>query len=85
VAAEELQLSFRALFRPPGKAVNAASILPGLLSGFGDVPRVLAEIAPRKLLVAAGLDEEPQGTPIAGSVRGRFTSEGRLFTSLLES
>jgi hypothetical protein len=55
VAAEGLPLSLLPLFEPEGRPVNAASILPGLLRDFGDVADILAEIAPRKVLAAAGV------------------------------
>lgn len=54
VAVEGLPLSFRPLFDAAGRPINAASILPGLLRDFGDVPEILDTIAPRKVLVAAG-------------------------------
>ena len=46
VAVEDLLFSFRTLFSTEGHAINAASILPGLLRDFGDVREVLAQIAP---------------------------------------
>jgi hypothetical protein len=60
VAAEAMSLSYLPLFDAAGQAINAASILPGLLKSFGDLPDVLAQIAPRKVLVAA-----PAGKPAA--------------------
>ncbi len=54
VACEEMVLSFRSLFSAEGFPINAASILPGLLQKFGDVADVLAQVAPRKVLVASG-------------------------------
>jgi cephalosporin-C deacetylase-like acetyl esterase len=59
VAAEELRLSFRSLFSAEGTAINAASILPGMLERFGDVGEVLRRIAPRKALIAPGPGERP--------------------------
>ena len=43
VAAEQMPLSFLPLFDAAGNAINAASILPGLLQSFGDIPQVLGE------------------------------------------
>ena len=43
------------LFDAFGRPTNAASILPGLLRDFGDVAEILTEIAPRKVLVSAGV------------------------------
>ena len=71
-------------FTARGTPINAASILPGLLERFGDVPDVLAEIAPRKILIAAGVDEGPRTSPSARTVRGRFTGDPRLFTDWLD-
>jgi dienelactone hydrolase len=84
VAAEELRLSFRALFQGPGKAINAASIVPGLLDRFGDVPDVLAEITPRKLLIAAGVDGGARPISAARTLGQRFTGDSRLLTSWLD-
>jgi cephalosporin-C deacetylase-like acetyl esterase len=53
VAIEDALLSLRPLFEPQGLAINAASILPGLLRDFGDIPDVLAALAPRGVLAAA--------------------------------
>jgi pimeloyl-ACP methyl ester carboxylesterase len=60
VALEGLPLSFRPLFDAVGRPINAASILPALLRDFGDMPEVLDTIAPRKVLVSAGIGELPR-------------------------
>jgi dienelactone hydrolase len=57
VAVEEMALSLQAFFDPAGKPISAASILPGMLSRFGDVAEVLTAIAPRKVLAAAATGE----------------------------
>jgi dienelactone hydrolase len=75
VAVEELVLSFRALFDPRGQAVNAASLLPGLLRDFGDVSEVLAAIAPRKVLVAAPRGGGKPGLPSLVFREKRLTEE----------
>jgi hypothetical protein len=54
VACEDILLCFRTLFTAEGHPFNAASILPGLLQRFGDVADVMARIAPRRVLIAAG-------------------------------
>jgi dienelactone hydrolase/pimeloyl-ACP methyl ester carboxylesterase len=59
VAVEDQLVRFESLFAAEGKPINAASILPGLLRDFGDMPDVLAAIAPRPVLLAA-----PVGTPV---------------------
>lgn len=71
VAAEGLPLSLRSLFDPVGRPKNAASILPGMLRDFGDVMTVLDEIAPRKVLIAAG-----QGKPGKRSASVTITEQG---------
>jgi len=55
VAVEEMLSSCLPLFEAAGRPINAASILPGMLDRYGDLGDVLAEIAPRKVLVAAGV------------------------------
>jgi cephalosporin-C deacetylase-like acetyl esterase len=59
VAAEGLPFSFLPLFDATGRPINAASIMPNLLRDFGDVPEVLAKIAPRRVLVAEGIGPRP--------------------------
>jgi dienelactone hydrolase/pimeloyl-ACP methyl ester carboxylesterase len=82
VATEELLLSFRPLFAPGGYPINAASLLPGLLERFGDVADVLAQIAPRRVLIAAGIGDSP-GIPSVQSAPGRFSREPRLLMDWL--
>jgi dienelactone hydrolase len=77
LACEELLLSFRPLFSERGFPINAASILPGLLEKFGDVADVLAQVAPRKVLLAAGLGEATIRLPGVPIVAERFTVEPR--------
>jgi cephalosporin-C deacetylase-like acetyl esterase len=56
VATENMRVSYWPLFEPAGHPINAASVLPRMLRDFGDLPEVLRQIAPRKVLVA-----NPQG------------------------
>src|SRR5947209_7442205 len=63
VAVEGLPLSFLPFFEAAGRPINAASILPGLLRDFGDVPDILAEVAPRRVLVSAGVGKLPRRLP----------------------
>jgi cephalosporin-C deacetylase-like acetyl esterase len=83
VAAEELWLSFRPLFAAEGRPINAASILPGLLRNFGDMTDVLAAVAPRKVLVAAGIGEAARALPSVQTEKGKFTTEVRSLTDWL--
>jgi cephalosporin-C deacetylase-like acetyl esterase len=58
VAVEDAMLSMHPQFDAGGTAINAASILPGMLRDYGDIPDVLAELAPREVLAAI-----PRGAP----------------------
>ena len=61
-------------------AINAASILPGLLRDFGNVVDVLDQIAPRRVLVAAGVYEmarSPRSVQLTGE---KFTKAPRVLT-----
>jgi cephalosporin-C deacetylase-like acetyl esterase len=80
VAAEEMWLSFLPLFAAEGRPINAASILPSLLRNFGDVTDVLAAVAPRKVLVAAGIGATARDLPSVQVVKGRFTSDVKVLT-----
>jgi hypothetical protein len=73
-----LLLSLRSLFSAEGQAINAARILPGLLRDFGDVRDVIAEIAPRKILIAAGIGKAPDGLSFVHSEPGRFSGDARI-------
>jgi hypothetical protein len=68
VAAEELLLSYLPLFSAEGFPLNAASVLPGLLRDFGDIPDVLRQISPRRILIAAGVGPFPQQPPISAVI-----------------
>jgi len=75
VATQEMLLSFLPLFAAEGRAFNAASILAGLLEHYGDIVEVLAQIAPRRLLLSAGIDELPRSLPSATIIKDRFTTD----------
>ena len=79
VATEDMLLSFRSIFDTAGSPVNAASILPGLLQRIGDIPQVLAEIAPRRILIAAGVGEF-RNNPAVRVVPGRFSQDPQILT-----
>jgi dienelactone hydrolase len=84
VALEQMPLTYRWYFDPVGRPVNAASILPLLLRDFGDVDQVLATIAPRKMLSAAGLGSPPQTLPTLQLAEGLFTEDPLLLTDWLK-
>jgi len=78
VATEEMLQSYLPLFAAEGYPINAASILPGLIRDFGDLPDVLAVIGPRRVLVAAGIGGEAPRLPFVRVAEGRFTRDPRL-------
>jgi cephalosporin-C deacetylase-like acetyl esterase len=80
IATEEMLLSYLPLFAAEGHPINAASILPGMLRDFGDVVDVLAAIAPRRMLLAAGVGELPRRIPTARVVEKHFSRDPRLLT-----
>jgi pimeloyl-ACP methyl ester carboxylesterase len=59
VAVEGMPASYWPLFDPEGTAFNAASILPRLLRDFGDLPAVVAAVAPRKVLTDKRFAADP--------------------------
>ena len=84
VAVEDLLPSFRSLFSPEGRPINAASIVPGLLQQFGDVDDVLAQIGPRKVLVAGALRGEHAGARGVSVVENRFSQDANVLLEWLE-
>jgi pimeloyl-ACP methyl ester carboxylesterase len=78
VATEEMLKSFLPLLGADGYPINAASILPGLLRDFGDIPDVLTQIAPRRVLVAAGLGENAFRSPSVQVTERQFTKDPSL-------
>lgn len=57
VACEEMPITFRPLFSADGLPFNAASIVPGLLQRFGDIPEIISALSPGKVLVASAIGE----------------------------
>ena len=83
VAVEEMPPSFLPLFAARGQAINAASVLPGMLRDFGDIADVLAAIAPRKVLVT-GTREKWESRPPSVQVREEcFTKKAELLLDWL--
>jgi dienelactone hydrolase len=78
VAIEDAMLSLLPLFEADGKAINAASILPGLLREFGDIPDILAEIAPRKILACASQGSLDRRLPSVQLAEGSFTEHPKI-------
>ncbi len=84
VAVEQMPLSYRWFFDTAGRPINAASILPSLLSDYGDLDRVISAIAPRKMLSAAGLGQPAQRLPTLQRIDGLFTEHPALLTEWLD-
>lgn len=82
LAVEDLRLSYRGLFAADAMPINAASIVPGLLAHVGDLPEVLAKIAPRKVLISAAA-QAPAEQLSAEFVADRFTARPRLLLDWL--
>ena len=85
VACEQLLLSFRPLFAERGFPINAASILPGLLQHFGDVPDILAQIAPRKVLAAAGIGDLPRRLTHVQAISRLFSTDPQFLADWMPS
>jgi dienelactone hydrolase len=84
VAMEEMPLTFRWYFDSSGRPINAASILPSMLRDYGDIEQILAAIAPRRMLSAAGLGQTSQRLPGLQQVDGRFSEKPALLTDWLK-
>ena len=84
VALEDAALSYLPLFEPAGTAINAASILPRLLRDFGDLPEVLAALAPRPVLAAACVLPAEPALPGVRAVRGRFSQQPETLAAWLK-
>jgi cephalosporin-C deacetylase-like acetyl esterase len=84
VAVEQMPLTYRWYFDPAGRPINAASILPSLLRDYGDIDTVLAAIAPRRMLSAAGLGAMKRRFPALEQSEGRFTENPALLTDWLK-
>jgi dienelactone hydrolase len=84
LALEEMLLSFRATFTEKANAINAASILPGLLQSFPDIADVLTALSRRKVLIAAGVGGEAANfSPNVRVVDRKFSQEPRLLSDWL--
>ncbi len=85
VAMEHMPLTYRWYFDPVGRPINAASILPSMLRDYGDIDQVLAAIAPRKMLSAAGLGNPTRRLPTLQQVKGLLTENPLFLTDWLKS
>jgi dienelactone hydrolase len=85
VATEQMLLSYLPLFTAEGQTINAASILPGMLQKFGDIPEVLAQIAPRKVLISSGVGELSRELPSVAINSQRFSADPRKLTDWLSN
>ena len=51
-----------------------------LLQRYGDIAQVMAEIAPRRILIAAGIGGELRDNPAVSAVPGRFSQNPQILT-----
>lgn len=84
VAMEQMPLTYRWYFDPVGRPINAASVLPSLLRDHGDLDQVLSEIAPRKMLSAAGKGKTDRRLPSLHQVEGLISENPSLLTDWLK-
>src|SRR5262249_21308410 len=85
VALQEMPLTYRLFFDSAGRPINAASVVPNLLRDFGDIGDALADIAPRKVLVAAGLGKTAtRPATVEFRERGFTEATGVLIDFLLD-
>lgn len=85
IAVEEMLLSFRPLFAAEGRPINAASILPRLLSHFGDVADVLAENPRLKVLIAAGQEKLSRDLQTVTAIDERYTKNPKRLADWLNT
>jgi dienelactone hydrolase len=84
VAVEDMLLSYLPLFEPDAPPINAASIVPNMLRDFGDIPDVLAAIAPRKVLAAGCRGKLPKPLASVQMSEKAFSSEPDQFVKWLQ-
>lgn len=84
LALEQMPLTYRWYFDPAGRAINAASILPNMLRDYGDIDQVLAAIAPRKTLSAAGIGKTSLRLPTLEQTPTPFTANPTVLTNWLK-
>src|SRR5262249_16082307 len=84
VAVEQMPLTYRWYFDPVGRPMNAAGVLPSLLRDYGDIEQVLAAVAPRRMLSAAGLGAPGRRLPTLQRAEGLFTENPALLADWLK-
>jgi hypothetical protein len=84
MAMEQMPLTYRWYFDPVGRPINAASIVPCMLRDYGDIDQVLAAIAPRKMLSAAGLGKPARRLPTLRQIKGLFSENSVVLTDWLK-
>ncbi|MDX1948670.1 MAG: acetylxylan esterase [Pirellulaceae bacterium] len=78
LASEQLLVSLRSLFDPATPPLCAASIVPGLLSRVGDIAEVAGRIAPRPVLMAAGIGTTKFGEHVRQAAEPFSSQPGEL-------
>lgn len=84
VATENLLRSYTTAFFTEGFATNASIIVPRLLSDFGDVHDVLSAIAPRRVLIAAGVGDATAPLSSVQVTDERFTTRAQVLHDWLK-
>jgi hypothetical protein len=79
-----MPLTYRRCFNSVGRPINAASVLPNLLRDYGDLDQVLADIAPRKMLIAAGLGDFSRNVPTLKRADQLLTENPAVLTDWLK-
>jgi pimeloyl-ACP methyl ester carboxylesterase len=83
IALEEMRCSYWPPFDEAGVPINAASLLPGLLRDFGDLPDVLAEVAPRPILLAAPVNAPEALLKSVRKSDARFSADPKVLLDWL--
>lgn len=83
LALEGTLLSYWSLFRPDAAPLNAASLLPGMLRDYGDLPEVLGELKNRAMLLATPRGRPEQRLEGAKFVEGSFAKRPSVLVDWL--
>jgi hypothetical protein len=86
VAVEEIPESFMSLLSESAAPLNAASIVPGLLADFGDIPEILDTVSPRKALISkTSVKLNPKSVGSVRIEKNKFSTNPNLIMDWLKS
>ena len=86
VAVEEIPESFMSLLSESAAPLNAASIVPGLLADFGDIPEILDTVSPRKALISkTSVELNPKSVGSVRIEKNKFSTNPNLIMDWLKS